>query len=207
MMRKVIAMIVALALVWLAPGTRCPAGAATIGDDGLHKEDWFAITFRDIAEDIETANDEGKRLVIDLRAARLHLLQEDARGGPDRSGGARLHQGELHGRPVQHVRRRGGHRPRRRGADARRRRRANGATSSRRPSSSCPKSRPKGVTVTRAAVATMPGAFGKWTFLDMFHWVREKGYEKDEQFQKYHRAHDQGAARRRAVANPNGMKC
>ena len=31
------------------------AGAARIGDDGLHKEDWFTITFRDIAEDIEAA--------------------------------------------------------------------------------------------------------------------------------------------------------
>ena len=32
----------------------------------------------------------------------------------------------------------------------------------------------------------MPGAFGKGTFLDMFNWVREKGYEGDEHFQKYH---------------------
>ena len=37
-----------------------------------------------------------------------------------------------------------------------------------------------------AAVATMPGAFGKWTFLNMFRWVKEKGYETDEHFQKYH---------------------
>ena len=34
--------------------------------------------------------------------------------------------------------------------------------------------------------AGTPGAFGKWTFLDMFRWVREKGYETDEHFQKYH---------------------
>ena len=32
----------------------------------------------------------------------------------------------------------------------------------------------------------MPGAFGKWTTLDMFRWVHEKGYEGDEHFQKYH---------------------
>ena len=31
------------------------SAAAVIGDDGLHKEDWFAITFRDVAEDIEAA--------------------------------------------------------------------------------------------------------------------------------------------------------
>lgn len=41
-------------------------------------------------------------------------------------------------------------------------------------------------TVSEAAVATMPGAFGKWTFLNMFRWVQEKGYEGDEHFQKYH---------------------
>src|SRR5690606_9542517 len=38
----------------------------------------------------------------------------------------------------------------------------------------------------RAAVATMPGAFQKGTFLDMFTWVREKLYETDEDFQRYH---------------------
>ncbi len=32
----------------------------------------------------------------------------------------------------------------------------------------------------------MPGAFGKWTFLNMFKWVREKGYEGEEHFQAYH---------------------
>ncbi len=37
-----------------------------------------------------------------------------------------------------------------------------------------------------ATVATMPGAFHKGTFLDMFAWVREKGYESDEGFQRFH---------------------
>ena len=32
----------------------------------------------------------------------------------------------------------------------------------------------------------MPGAFGKWTFLNMFRWVDDKGYEGDEHFQKFH---------------------
>jgi len=38
----------------------------------------------------------------------------------------------------------------------------------------------------QAAVATMPGAFGKYTTLHMFQWVAEKGYDSDEHFQKYH---------------------
>jgi thioredoxin-related protein len=41
-----------------------PAWSAEVGEDGLHKQDWFALTFRDVAEDIEAARDEGKRLVM-----------------------------------------------------------------------------------------------------------------------------------------------
>jgi hypothetical protein len=43
---------------------RVQAWSAEIGEDGLHKQDWFALTFRDVAEDIEAAREEGKRLVM-----------------------------------------------------------------------------------------------------------------------------------------------
>ena len=36
--------------------------------------------------------------------------------------------------------------------------------------------------------AFYPGAFGAYTTYDMFAWVVEKGYERDEPFQKYHAA-------------------
>ena len=49
-----------------------------------------------------------------------------------------------------------------------------------------PEAAPEGGTTAESAVATMPGSFGKWTFLNMFRWVNEKGYESDEHFQKYH---------------------
>jgi hypothetical protein len=49
-----------------------------------------------------------------------------------------------------------------------------------------PDEAPKDQPVSEAAVATMPGAFGKWTFLHMFEWVAAKGYEGEEHFQKYH---------------------
>ena len=52
----------ALALVLYLPASM--ASAATLGDDGLHKEEWFSITFRDIKEDIDAAAAEGKRLAI-----------------------------------------------------------------------------------------------------------------------------------------------
>ncbi len=41
-----------------------PVGAAEMGDDGLHKPDWFRDTFKDIQEDFAEAKAEGKRLLI-----------------------------------------------------------------------------------------------------------------------------------------------
>ena len=38
--------------------------AAEIGDDGLHKTDWMRETFLDLQEDLEEANAEGKRFAI-----------------------------------------------------------------------------------------------------------------------------------------------
>ena len=41
-----------------------PLQAAEMGDDGLHKAAWMRETFKDLAEDLEEANSEGKRLAI-----------------------------------------------------------------------------------------------------------------------------------------------
>ena len=38
--------------------------AAELGDDGLHKPDWFRETFKDLPEDYAEAASEGKRLLI-----------------------------------------------------------------------------------------------------------------------------------------------
>ena len=40
------------------------AAAAELGDDGLHKASWMRDTFKDLREDLEEANAEGKRLMI-----------------------------------------------------------------------------------------------------------------------------------------------
>jgi len=53
-------LIVALAACLLA----APAIAATLGDDGLHKTPWMRETFKDLREDLEEANAEGKRLMV-----------------------------------------------------------------------------------------------------------------------------------------------
>ena len=41
-----------------------PAFAFEMGDDGLHKTDWMRTTFKDMTEDLEEANAEGKRMVV-----------------------------------------------------------------------------------------------------------------------------------------------
>ena len=40
------------------------AFAVQIGDDGLHKQSWMRDTFKDLREDLDEANLEGKRLVL-----------------------------------------------------------------------------------------------------------------------------------------------
>ncbi len=57
------------------------AGAAEMGDDGLHKTDWMRDTFKDLREDFAEANAEGKRLMVLVEQRGLHLLRRDARGG------------------------------------------------------------------------------------------------------------------------------
>lgn len=167
----------------LAPATASPA--ATMGDDGLHKEAWFTVTFRDIAEDIETAASEGKRLAIIFEqrgCIYCKQMHEKLLSDPEVSDYIKENFMvvqynmfgdeeviDLDGEELTEK------------------------TAARKwgyvftPTIVfLPDEVPEGGTVAEAAVATMPGAFGKWTFLNMFRWVDEKGYEGDEHFQKYH---------------------
>ena len=41
-----------------------PAAAVEMGDDGLHKPEWFRDTFKDLQEDFAEAEAEGKRVLI-----------------------------------------------------------------------------------------------------------------------------------------------
>lgn len=163
-----------------------PPALAEIGEDGLHKEDWFSLTFKDVAEDIQTAQDEGKRLVLIFEqrgciyCARMH---EEILSDPEVRDFVRdnfkVVQINLFGdEEVTDL-----------DGEA-----LTEKTAARRwgvvftPTMIfLPDSVPEGdMTIADAAVATMPGAFGKLTFLNMFRWVNEKGYESDEHFQTYH---------------------
>lgn len=172
-----------LVLVGLGMGH---AAAATLGDDGLHKEDWFAITFRDIGEDIDQARADGKRLAIIFEqrgCIYCKKLHEEVLSDPEvraylEANFVMVQYNMFGDEEVTDL---------------------DGEALTEKTAARkwgllftptilfMPDERPaKAEPAAQAAVATMPGAFGKGTFLDMFHWVREKGYEGDEPFQKYH---------------------
>jgi thioredoxin-related protein len=173
-----------LAAIALTAALALPA-SAEVGDDGLHKEEWFSITFRDMAEDIAAAKDEGKRLAIIFEqrgciyCARMHEeLLSDPEVRDFIEANFKVVQYNMFGdEEVTDL---------------------DGEVLTEKTAARkwgyvftptivfLPEQAPQGRTVAEAAVATMPGAFGKWTFLHMFEWVAAKGYEGEEHFQKYH---------------------
>lgn len=160
-------------------------GLAEMGDDGLHKAPWMRETFKDLSEDLADANAEGKRLmvIIEQRGCiyckkmyeevfpiakianyieeNFFVVQINMFGDVEVTDfdGTILPEKEM-------VRRWGAlftpsilFFAEEVGGD---------------------------VSANQAAVASMPGAFGKHTTFNMLNWVVEHGYEGEESFQKYH---------------------
>jgi len=175
---RIIAWIVAALLI------TGPAVAAELGEDGLYKQTWMPVTFKDMTEDLETAKDEGKRLAImfeqrgciyckelhekvfsdpevaDYIQENFMVVQMNLFGDEEVTDfdGEALSEKEMAQRW--------------------------GVVFT--PTIMfLPEELPDGP-ANQMAVATMPGAFGKYTTLHMFQWVAEKGYDSDEHFQKYH---------------------
>ncbi|WP_412051834.1 thioredoxin family protein [Hoeflea sp. Naph1] len=166
-------------------GLSAQAWSFELGEDGLHKQNWFSMTFRDVAEDIETAKADGKRLVMIFEqrgciyCANMHEeLLTDPEVAEFIKANFMVVQYNMFGdEEVTDL---------------------DGETLTEKTAARkwgyvftptlvfLPEDAPENVSVAQAAVATMPGAFGKWTFLNMFKWVSEKGYEGEEHFQKYH---------------------
>jgi thioredoxin-related protein len=159
--------------------------AAQVGEDGLHKEDWFSVTFRDVGEDIAGAAANGKRLALifeqrgciyckmiheevltdpqvrDYLKANFEVIQYNIYGSEEVTDldGAKLTEKSAA--------------------------RKWGVVFT--PTILFMPEKPMaGKDARQVAVAAMPGAFRKGTFLDMFHWVREKLYETEEDFPRYH---------------------
>lgn len=177
-MRRLIAALAALLLA-------VPAAAATLGDDGLHKTPWMRETFKDLREDLEEANAEGKRLMVMIEqrgciyCTRMHeevwpvgdietyieenyfVIQINMFGDVEvvDFDGTALPEKDM-------VRRWGAlFTP---------------------TVMFFPTEVPEDMTANQAAVAVMPGAFGRWTTYNMLNWVVDEGYLGDEPFQKYH---------------------
>ena len=161
--------------------------ASEIGDDGLHKTDWMRDTFKDLREDLAEANEEGKRLVLFFEqrgCIYCKKMHEEVFSDPIVSDYIEEHffvvQLNLHGDTDA--------------VDF------DGTEMSEKDLARrwgilftptimfLPQDVDEGVIAPQAAVATMPGAFGRGTTLDLFTWVQEERYliENGEDFQRYH---------------------
>jgi len=164
-----------------------PVWAAELGDDGLHKTDWMRDTFKDLRDDLAEANDEGKRLVLFFeQRGCIYCTQMHEEVFPDPTISDYIEENyfvvqlNLHGDiEVTDL---------------------DGESLSEKEMARkwrvmftptimfLPEEVPEDTSAAEAAVAVMPGAFGKGTTLDMFTWVNEKRYLLDngEDFQRYH---------------------
>tara|TARA_Y100001933_G_scaffold251200_1_gene288372 strand:+ start:2607 stop:3200 length:594 start_codon:yes stop_codon:yes gene_type:complete len=172
--------------------------ALEVGDDGLHKTKWMQNTFKDLREDLEEANAEGKRLVLFFEqigciyCTKMHkevfskeiisnyiednffVVQLNLHGDIEVTD----FDGEV--LPEKDMARKWG--------------------ILFTPSIIfLPQQVKDDVSAQQAAVAIMPGAFQLGTTLDLFTWVREERYLLDngQDFQRYHarRVNERRAAR------------
>lgn len=161
------------------------AAAATLGDDGLHKAPWMRDTFKDLREDLAEANAEGKRLVIIIEqrgciyCKKMHeevFPIEEIAAYIDENyfviqinmfGDIEITDFDGTALPEKDMVKKWGalFTPM---------------------ILFFPENVDSDKSAHQAAVATMPGAFGRHTTFNMLNWVVEKGYEGDESFQKYH---------------------
>ena len=175
----------ALALVLAAIPAVVPAAGAELGEDGLHKQPWFTTSFKDVAEDMADAKAAGKRLAIVFEqrgciyCAKLHeeVLSDPKVADYIKENFVVVQYNLFGDEEVTDT---------------------DGESLSEKEAARkwrvvytptflfLPEEVRQGEDAGRAAVATMPGAFGKGTTLNMFRWVAEKGYAGEEHFQKYH---------------------
>ena len=163
------------------------AVTAPVGDDGLHIQPWIRDTFKDLQEDLDEANAEGKRLAIFFEqrgCIYCTKMHETVYPDPELSDYINENffviQLNLHG-DLEVVDFDGEELSEKRIA------RKWGILFT--PSVIVlPEEVEDGKTAIQSAVSVMPGAFGRGTTLDMFTWVKEKRYaiDSEEDFQRYH---------------------
>ncbi|NCX28319.1 MAG: thioredoxin [Rhodobacterales bacterium] len=132
--------------------------AAELGDDGLHKQSWMRDTFKDLREDLDEANSEGKRLVLMFEqrgCVYCSKMHKDVYSRENLSEKAMARKWNILFTPTVLY---------------------------------LPQEVDDGLTATQAAVSFMPGAWSAGTTIDMLTWVNEERYLLDngEDFQRYH---------------------
>lgn len=153
---------------------------------GLHTQEWFSVTFNDIAEDIADSADEGKRLAIVFEQRDCHYcakMHETMLIDPKVSSYIKEHFNiiQINILGDKEVTDTNGDVMTEKVASAR------WGASFTPTILFMPEAVPDGeVNALEAAVAGLPGGFDKMTLLHTFQWVHEKGYEGDEPFQQYH---------------------
>lgn len=166
-----------------------PVAAQEVGDDGLHKQPWMRDTFKDLREDLDEANAEGKRLVLFFEqrgCIYCRKMHEEVFSNAEVSefidDNYFVVQLNLHG-DIEVTDFDGDLLTEK---DMARKWRVLFTPNI----VFLPEEVPEGQSALDAAVAVMPGAFAKGTSLDMFTWVAEKRYtledETGEDFQRYH---------------------
>lgn len=177
-------------LLTLAASAWSAMVSADIGDGSLHSKDWFETTFKDVAEDIEEASANGKRLALLFEqhgcayCTRMHkehledpyvkdYLQEHFQIVQYNLFGAE-EVTDLDGELLTETK------------AAEKWGLMFTPTIVFMPSATELEAADDNATVATVAVAALPGLPSKRTFKHMFMWVVENGYQKDEHFQKYH---------------------
>ena len=175
-----------LAMV-LAGMMALPVAAAELGDDGLHKAPWMRDTFKDLTEDLDEANAEGKRLMLIFeQRGCIYCTEMHEKVFPEPAIASYIEENffvvqlNLHG-DIEITD-------------------FDGETLTEKQAARkwgilftptmifLPEEVSGDAPAVAEAVAAMPGAFGKGTTIDMLTWVAEKRYEdqSEEDFQRYH---------------------
>ena len=165
-------------------GLALPLSASELGEDGLHKEPWFRETFRDMKEDLAEANAEGKRLMLIweqrgcIYCTKMHEeVYSDPAIRQQIEEGYFVVQMNLFG-DIEVTDFDGETLPEKEMA-------MKWGVMFTPTMMFFPETVEEGTPANRAAVAQMPGAFGKGTTGALLTWVQEHGYESGVNFQKY----------------------
>ncbi|MCW1950992.1 MAG: thioredoxin family protein [Octadecabacter sp.] len=169
------------ALVLLAS----PVVAAEIGDDGLHEAPWIEETFKDLREDLEEAEAQGKTLMVIIEqrgCIYCTKMYEDVFPEPDITAALTddfyvvqlnmfgdVEVTDFDGETMSEK-------------DVVQRWNANFTPMM----MFFPPDVADDAIGSEAAIVSMPGAFGKWTTLNLLNWISEDIYEGGENFQRYH---------------------